>query len=230
MPSGGMADGAPVTPRADAPITPPQVPAPFIPPMGMGQTDPNQVTTKPRQMPGDGGGNDNGGPPGVDEDQSMDPAMNGAEGGPGSPASTAPNQPQAVQAIRLHAATVLKMMRTVRTENPELTQRQAYDLAREAIKRYPITVAADLGMDGINFGDRAPVGDGPITKKIKNWKPGGNGQGIPGKVLTDTIDGGSDAAPAAAGAGEAAGAGGAASAAETALRLAPMFLGSAHGL
>jgi hypothetical protein len=167
MPDGGMADGAPVAPSADAPVTPPQVPSPYAVPPGMGQVDPNQATTKPRQMPGDGGGgNDNGGPPGVDEDQSMPPSQDADQGAPAGP----PPGNSTTQAVRNHAAAVLAMMRLARRENPALTQGQAYGLAKSALKIYPINVTG-VGERGLDFGNRPNVPDGPFTKTWKNWTP-----------------------------------------------------------
>jgi hypothetical protein len=161
MPAGGMADGAPVAPSANEPVTPPQQPQAFMPPMGMGQVDPNQATTKPRQMPGDGDGG--GGFPGDEEDEDVEGEAPEEEPDSGG----GPKPPPGVQAKRQHAAAVLGMMRTARKENPGLDQRQAYDLAKAALNAYPITKQAE-GWDGINFGKRDSAPDGPMARALQN--------------------------------------------------------------
>jgi hypothetical protein len=142
--------------------------------------DPNQSTTKPRQMPSgsdSGGGignnlnsNDAGG---LAEDQQMDPAMNGADMGAQAPGAAPPGPPsnEQMKAARRISA-VLAMMRTARLENPALTQPQAYDLAKEALKRFPFDqplVVEGVGENALNFGNRGRVQDGPLMKAVVNW-------------------------------------------------------------
>lgn len=161
-----MAGGAPVAPSADEPPTPTGPSLPYAMPMGMGMTDPNQMTTKPRQMPGDGGSGE-GGPPGEEgpPDEESSPTDPPIEQGNQSPP---PPSGGGVQAKRLHAASILAMMRTARRENPDLGQRDAYNLAKAALVAYPIVVTAEgQSWDGLDFGNREPVADGPIAKAMQ---------------------------------------------------------------
>lgn len=164
MPDGGMLSGAPLA-GSVSDTNAPQQPGGFSAPTGLG-TDPNQVSTKPRQMPGGGGqaGPGPGGEPGGGEP--FDPKANGSEGGPNS---TQPddNTPPSQKAT---SARIVAMMDAVQVDNPTVTRRAAYLLAKEAITTYPIVVTADdSGWNALSFGDRGQPGDGVLHRRIDDY-------------------------------------------------------------
>lgn len=149
----------------------PQAPGAFLAPSGLG-ADPNQVTTKPRQLPGGSGGP--GGQPGGGEP--FDPTANGSEGGPNS---SLPNDPGGaggadaggVDAQRATSAKIVAMMDAVQADNPEVDRRAAYLLAKAAINTYPMLVTAE-GMNPLEFGHRGEIPDGPLHKKVLEYDSG----------------------------------------------------------
>lgn len=179
----------------------PQTPVMVSPSGQVGRpVDPNQVSTKPRQMPGGSGGG-----------QGFDPAANGSDGGPGSPLSPDPDgdsdsdsgddsdsdsgkPPTVASLARLKGVSkaVTAIMRTVRAENPGIPLGQAHAIAVRTLEAYPMIVQADW--HGIDFGHRPGVPDGPITDRVKQ------GPEIP-KQVTPGNSRGSEPAPSPEGPG-----------------------------
>lgn len=177
-------------------------------------TDPNQVTTKPRQEPGGSGGGVENNSVGVGSDEA-DPAI-GQSPDSGSDDSGSSDGPPSKEARRARAARILAMMTTAQQENPGLSKREAYVLAAKAMERYPIVIKADW--DGLNFGDRGKVEDGPATAWVKNLP-----STLKKKVGPTGLSGDAEEGAAAEGAGAA---GGAAEVAETAAKVLPIVLAS----
>jgi hypothetical protein len=200
MPQDGMAGGADVA-GSVTDVNVPQTPVMVSPGGAPGaMTDPNQVTTKPRQEPGGSGG---GAP--------ADPAIGQSpDGGPDDSGSS--DGPPSKEARRARAARILAMMTTAQQENPSLSKREAYVLASTAMERYPIVIKADW--DGINYGNRGNVPDGPATAWVRKLpqtlkkKQDGLAKGPGGDVAEGAEEGaaaegvGADVAGAAAKAGE----------------------------
>lgn len=183
-------------------------------------------TTKPRQMPEDGGQFPGGQMDGLDEEPDgtdgpdIDPAMNG-----GDIEQNRDDLPPA------SASKVAAIAEEVRRYNPTLSEAMCRKVASQVYRQYLHKHAED--MSPLLFGDRADVADGPATNKVKSWSPpdikpkgpggsGGSGEGgggglpsIPGLPGA----GGGAAAGEAAGAGEAAAGGAALGEAEALLPL-----------
>ena len=121
-------------------------------PMGGAAIAPKALTTKPRQGPG--GAQQLSEPPGG---SAFDPAMNGGDIDAGEDSEVT---------AKLKAIT-----RDVLDFNPNLTERQARRVARQVVARY-LKTAEDLSP--LLYGDRGnSVNDGPLTKGVKEWEPGG---------------------------------------------------------
>jgi len=123
--------------------------------------DPNQVTTKPRQEPGGSGG-----AAGVGSDFA-DPAIGQSpdQGDDSGSDDSGSDAPPSKEARRARAARILAMMTTAQSENPGLSKREAYVLAKEAMERFPVVVTADW--NGLDFGKQGPAEDGPWTHFVK---------------------------------------------------------------
>lgn len=167
MPQDGMAAGADIA-GSVTDTNVPQTPV-MVSPMGMpGATvDPNQSTSKPRQMPGTGGDE---GPAGLASDESADPAQDGPEGdakaaGEGEPV----NSP--VTARRARARRITAMMATVMEENPGVRKRAAYEIAKKTADTY----LKEADWHGLDWGNRPNVPDGQWTMKVKQGPQQGHG-------------------------------------------------------
>lgn len=186
-------------------------------------------TTKPRQMPEDGGQFPGGQMDGLDEEPDgtdgpdIDPAMNG-----GDIEQNRDDLPPA------SASKVAAIAEEVRRYNPTLSEAMCRKVASQVYRQYLHKHAED--MSPLLFGDRADVADGPATNKVKSWSPpdikpkgpggsggsgeggGGGGGGLPSIPGLPGAGGGA-AAGEAAGAGEAAAGGAALGEAEALLPL-----------
>ena len=122
---------------------------------GPGPASTNQTTTKPRQMPGDGGG------PG------MDPASNGADVESGEPTQESdgadPKPP--TQAAKHGSYLLADLMADIRRANPGLAERDTFHLAKRVIDEYPLTKQAET-WSPLSFGNRGRVPDGPLTMML----------------------------------------------------------------
>lgn len=137
MPSDGPLAGAQVPDAVTAPATNvPQTPVPFSAP-----TDPNQVTTKPRQMPSGGDhqpvDETPKGPGAPDAPGGGDSIDGGA--GPGSPTPPLPDS-------KVTSAKIVAMMDKAQELDPGLSRREAYLLSKETLAQYPIIVQAGFGL------------------------------------------------------------------------------------
>jgi hypothetical protein len=99
------------------------------------------------------------------------------------------------------------MMKTARSENPDLSQRDAYELASAALERYPMVVQANE-WQGINFGYEGPRQNGPLTNLLKQWMNGRpkrvkGKQPLQGRVKQTPVGNANADAPKAAPAGNA---------------------------
>lgn len=191
--------------------TAPAAPAP-VPGMDGGIAE----TTKPRQMPeGDGTG------PGMGMDGitgEFDPDLNGGDIEQGAdnepPGSDFNDSPKTAMHRKLAAIAF-----EVKKYNPTLSGGQCHKIAQQVYDTYLHKHAEDV--NPLLYGDRAPVGDGPISGPLKHWSPAdmkgpkppvpGGGSPIPPKPTTPPTVGGAAgegaAGELAAGAGEGAAAG-----------------------
>lgn len=123
----------------------------------------NQVTTKPRQMPGQGSGdNPRAGQVGSEESGGLDfnPESTGAD--------TAPEeiQPKA----RKHSAYILSdIMAEVLADNPGLDSHQAYLISKRAVEEYGLDKEASEVWNPLAYGDRPGEPDGPLLEGV-GWK------------------------------------------------------------
>lgn len=137
---------------------------PFSAPMGMVPAPTNQSTTKPRQMPADGG--PDLGPSGGD-------GAEGGEGGEGD--SSAPNPTDSgpsvspVQARRKIALRVMQVMDDIVTSNPSLPQHEAYTLAKATVEQFGLVREA---WNALEYGNRPDVPDSDLTVMLKGIRPG----------------------------------------------------------
>lgn len=225
------ADGAdPVTDtnvpqEPDAPDTPGAAPtgAPTVPGMEGGIA----ASTKPRQMPeGDGGMGD-----GITGE--FDPDLNGGDIEQGAdsepPGSDFDDSTTHAASLRTRAHKQRVIADEVRRYNPTLSAWQCYKIAERVYEQYLSKHAEDV--NPLLYGDRAPVGDGPISGPLKNWSPAdmkppklpgtpGGGTGTtPPRPTTPPTSG----APALPAAGEGAAAGELAAGAGEAAELLPLL-------
>lgn len=159
------------------------------------------ASTKPRQMPeGDGSG------PGMGMDGitgEFDTDSNGGDIEQGAD-SALPGQPDEGTSDKIAAIAA-----EVRRYNPTLSHAQAARVAQRAYDTYLSKHAEDV--NPLLYGDRAPVGDGPISGPLKNWSPADmKPPKLPGAPKPPGSGGGAPTAPpgAPAAAGEGAGAAG----------------------
>jgi hypothetical protein len=174
-------------------------------------------TTKPRQFPEDGGI----GSPGMAMDgitNQFDPAMNGGDIQQGANSTPTGAQPPDDDTGKIDAIAA-----EVRQYNPTLSAHQCRKVAQQVYDTYLSKHAEDV--NPLLYGDRPPVGDGPISGPIKNWtppdmKPPGSG-GTP--KLPGGGTGGAGGAAKGIGAGEAGAAGELAAGGEAAAELLPLL-------
>lgn len=163
--------------------------APTVPGMDGGIA----ASTKPRQLPeGDGTG------PGMGMDGitgEFDPDLNGGDIEQGAD-STPDGAPEDDDSSKIAAIAA-----EVRRYNPTLSRAQAHKVAQRAYDTYLAKHAEDV--NPLLYGDRAPVGDGPISGPLKNWSPADM---KPPKLPGMPGGGGAPKPPGAGGAGGAGGA------------------------
>jgi hypothetical protein len=138
---------------------------------------PNQTTTKPRQVPGNGGGIDfdpasNGGDVQVGQDSAL----------PGTPETDAPGSTPSPEAPDKTAARLAAIANDIRRDNPSLSPRSARRIAEEAYDQY-LSKEADWANNPLGFVDWMEVGDGPVTRGLAPKQPrrpeGPQGKGEP---------------------------------------------------
>lgn len=138
--------------------------APMVPGMEGGIAE----TTKPRQLPAGGGGADalGMGMDGITNE--FDPVMNGGdiEQGGDSPlpgeSAEAPGKSAMVRKIDTIASEIKRY-------NPALANDECYSVASRVYDQYLSKQAEDV--NPLLYGDRAAVGDGPLSGPLKNWSP-----------------------------------------------------------
>lgn len=181
------ADGAEPVTDTNTPQGPDSTPGPANPPgpdaepgsdaiPGPGApTPPNPVpgmdggiaeTTKPRQLPEDGGTGPGMGMDGITGE--FDPDTNGGDieqGADGDPPGSDFDDSSKTAMHRKIAAIAFEVKRY----NPTLSGGQCYKVAQQVYDTYLSKHAEDV--NPLLYGDRGAVGDGPLSGPLKNWSP-----------------------------------------------------------